>query len=96
MVNFNIKRKQAVVKDLRQIDGSEQKKIFSAIVKYLENIPDEPHGTRIKKMEHLEQPQYRLRVGDYRVFYDVENQDVIVLGIVHKKKTEKWLRSNGV
>ncbi len=96
MARFEIERKQAVAKDLRQIDQADQKKIFSAILKYPEHIPDEPHGTRIKKMEHIEQPQYRLRVGDYRVFYDVEGKRVVILGIVHKKKAEKWLKSNGV
>jgi len=96
MARFKIERKQGVAKDLRRIDGGERKKIFSAMLKYLETIPDEPHGTRIKKMEYIEQPQYRLRVGDYRIYYDIEGSTVIVLGIVHKKNAEKWLNSNGV
>jgi mRNA-degrading endonuclease RelE of RelBE toxin-antitoxin system len=38
---------------------------------------------------------HRLRVGDYRVMYDVIDEDrvVLVLGIVHRGDLERWLRS---
>jgi mRNA-degrading endonuclease RelE of RelBE toxin-antitoxin system len=36
-------------------------------------------------------PQYRLRVGDVRVFYDVTGTTVEVLAIVAKSEAESWL-----
>jgi len=38
---------------------------------------------------------HRLRVGDYRVMYDVHPEDRVlhVLGIVHRGDLERWLRS---
>ena len=38
---------------------------------------------------------HRLRVGDYRVMYDVidEERVLLVLGIVHRGDLERWLRS---
>jgi mRNA-degrading endonuclease RelE of RelBE toxin-antitoxin system len=38
---------------------------------------------------------HRLRVGDYRVMYDViaEDRVLLVLGIVHRGELETWLRS---
>ena len=38
---------------------------------------------------------HRLRVGDYRVMYDVISEDrvLLVLGIVHRGDLERWLRS---
>ena len=38
---------------------------------------------------------HRLRVGDYRVMYDVIAEDgaVLVLGIVHRGDLERWIRS---
>jgi mRNA-degrading endonuclease RelE of RelBE toxin-antitoxin system len=38
---------------------------------------------------------HRLRVGDYRVMFDViiEDRVVLVLGIVHRGDLERWLRS---
>ncbi len=52
--------------------------------------------SRIKRLRGLEKPEYRLRVGDVRVFYDVRNEEVEVLGIVDKKNAEEWLKRRGV
>jgi len=37
---------------------------------------------------------HRLRVRDYRVMYDVISEDraVLILGIVHRRDLERWLR----
>jgi mRNA interferase RelE/StbE len=43
----------------------------------------------------LSKPQYRLRVEDIRVFYDVTNSTVEVLAIVPKAEAEKWLNQFG-
>ena len=40
-------------------------------------------------------PEYRLRLDEYRVFYDVEAERVTVLAIVPKTDTEAWLREHG-
>jgi mRNA interferase RelE/StbE len=39
----------------------------------------------------LLRPQYRLRVGEVRVFYDVSGSTVEVLAIVAKSEAESWL-----
>lgn len=38
---------------------------------------------------------HRLRVGDYRVMYDVLDGDRVVLGlgIVHRGDLERWIRN---
>ena len=38
---------------------------------------------------------HRLRAGDYRVMYDVIEEDrvVLVLGVVHRTELERWLRN---
>jgi mRNA-degrading endonuclease RelE of RelBE toxin-antitoxin system len=38
---------------------------------------------------------HRLRVGDYRVMYDLIPEDhvLLVLGIVHRSDLERWLRT---
>ncbi len=42
--------------------------------------------------EQFSRPQYRLLIGEMRVFYDVEKQDVEVLAIVPKSKAAAWLK----
>jgi mRNA-degrading endonuclease RelE of RelBE toxin-antitoxin system len=41
------------------------------------------------------QPQYRLRIGDTRVFYDVTETAVEVLAVVSKAQAETWLKQKG-
>jgi mRNA interferase RelE/StbE len=43
----------------------------------------------------LRRPQYRLRVGDVRVFYDIFGTTIEVLAIVAKSEAESWLAQFG-
>jgi mRNA interferase RelE/StbE len=44
----------------------------------------------------VRKPEYRLRVGEVRVFYDVVGDEVQVLAIVPKSKSDEWLREWGI
>lgn len=52
-------------------------------------------GKKVKTIRGTVDTFHRLRVGDYRVMYDVFHEDrvILVLGIVHRRDLEKWLRS---
>jgi len=43
----------------------------------------------------MSQPQYRLPIGDIRVFYDVTETQVQVLAIVTKEDAQSWLDEQG-
>jgi mRNA interferase RelE/StbE len=47
--------------------------------------------SRIKRLRGLRQLQYRLRVDEVRVFYDVSGATVEILAIVAKSEAETWL-----
>jgi mRNA-degrading endonuclease RelE of RelBE toxin-antitoxin system len=51
-------------------------------------------GKRVKAIRGADDSFHRLRVGDYRVMFDVIDADrvVLVLGIVHRGDLERWLR----
>ena len=51
--------------------------------------------SRIKRLRGLSRPQYRLRVGEVRVFYDVHERRVEVLAIVMKSDAASWLEEVG-
>lgn len=38
-------------------------------------------------------PLYRLRVGDYRVYYRIAPPLVAVLAVLHKKDSDRWLKN---
>jgi len=63
---------------------------------HLRDEPEKVSKSRIKRLRGLEQPQYRLRVGEMRVFYDVTETQVQVLAIVSKAQAQEWLDKQGV
>jgi mRNA-degrading endonuclease RelE of RelBE toxin-antitoxin system len=81
--------------DLRRLRARDRATVLDAIETYLRHTPGEPTGRRIKRLRGLSRPQYRLRVGDTRVFYDIVNDTVEVLAIVRKADADTWLREAG-
>src|SRR5213593_5264074 len=69
--------------------------VQEAIERHLTHEPTKVSKSRIKKLRGLSQPQYRLRVGDIRVFYDVTETQVQVLAIVTKAEAQEWLDEQG-
>jgi mRNA-degrading endonuclease RelE of RelBE toxin-antitoxin system len=43
--------------------------------------------SRIKRLRGRSTATYRLRVGNFRVFYDVDEAEVRVIAVLHKKNT---------
>jgi mRNA-degrading endonuclease RelE of RelBE toxin-antitoxin system len=43
----------------------------------------------------LEHPQYRLRIGEIRVFSDIQKETVEVLAVVSKSRAAEWLDDVG-
>lgn len=56
-----------------------------------EREPRKTSRSRIKRLRGLQRPQYRLRVGEVRVFYDVTGSVVEILAILAKPEVESWL-----
>ncbi len=63
----------------------------NALETHVRHQPEKTSRSRIKRLRGLRPPQYRLRVGDIRVFYDVSGTTVQVLAIVAKSEAEEWL-----
>jgi len=42
-----------------------------------------------KKLENSSSGEYRLRVGDYRVLFDLEGKTVVILRVQHRKDVYK-------
>lgn len=62
---------------------------------HLRHEPRKISRSRIKRLRKLSQPQYRLRIGDVRVFYDISEENVEVLAIVLKSEAATWLAKHG-
>ena len=68
-------------KDISKLDKSIIREILLSI-KYLENYPD---VSNIKKLTNFK-PIYRKRVGNYRILFDIENSEIFVGRILHRKE----------
>jgi mRNA interferase RelE/StbE len=53
-----------------------------------------PPGKLVKAIQGSKDAFLRLRVGNYRLMYEVTdaNRMVLILGIIHRKDLEEWLR----
>ncbi len=63
--------------------------------RYLRQNPTRTSKSRIKRLRGMAQPQFRLRVGEIRVFYDAAEQTVQVLAIIGKEQASAWLEESG-
>ena len=70
------------LKDLLKVHKTEVKKILSKI----EALEKFPHVPNLKKLTNFE-PPYRLRVGNYRVLFDIENNTLTVYRVKHRKES---------
>ena len=62
---------------------------------HLRHEPTRTSRSRIKRLRGMRQPEYRLRVGEIRVFYDIVGSTVEILAIVAKSEAERWLNQYG-
>ncbi|MFH1575172.1 MAG: type II toxin-antitoxin system RelE/ParE family toxin [Acidobacteriota bacterium] len=81
--------------DLRRLKAHWRVEVKDAIEKHLRHEPTKTSRSRVKRLRGLSKPQYRLRVGGIRVFYDVSVSSVEVLAIVEKSQAEAWLEQAG-
>ena len=79
------------VEDLRRLTANLRANVRTALETHLRHEPEKSSRSRIKRLRGLLRPQYRLRVGEVRVFYDVSGTTVEVLAIVAKSEAESWL-----
>ncbi len=80
-MNYTVDLKPRAIKDL----GHLQKQDASRIADALERLHSDLTGD-VKKLTNFT-PQYRLRVGQFRVLFEIENETrIIVYRVVHRRE----------
>ena len=94
MNRYEIILKPQAIKDLDSLQKRDAVTIADRIERHLRHKPAFISKSRIKKLRGIQEADYRLRVGDYRVFYSVDEleQIVYVLRVLHKRETSKFYR----
>ena len=86
-MNYNLVYTRRAEKDIKKLDSSIKSRIGNALLKlqdnpllYSEKLSDPALGT------------YKFRIGDYRVIFDIEGTDVVILRIGHRREIYKRFR----
>ena len=77
---MKIEIRKSAVKDLHSISELNRTR-FHRKIKEPEGFPDVPNIKRLRSFE----PAYRLRVGDFRILFDVEEDRIVIGRVMHRK-----------
>ena len=91
---FRIRIRATAAAQLRRLRRVDAVAILDAIEMHLRHEPERTSRSRIKRLRGAQHATYRLRVGEYRVFYDVGDVEVGVLAVLHKRETAAFYRED--
>ena len=94
MSTYTIILKRSAIADLDALRKYDATKIADAMERHLKHDPTKESKSRIKRLRGIRNPDYRLRVGDYRVFYVVDEdvRRVDVLRVMHKDQALSYYK----
>jgi mRNA interferase RelE/StbE len=76
---YNIQWTHAASDELDKLESS----IATRISKKIDGLKDNPFSSDIKRLKEF--GTLRLRVGDYRVIFDVQGDKIIILKVGHRR-----------
>jgi mRNA interferase RelE/StbE len=82
-VNYSIKLKPRAIKDLKKISVEDRRRIIAKIEMMQDNLAGD-----VKKLTNFT-PEYRLRVGDYRILFEVEQTEIVVYRVKNRRDVYK-------
>jgi mRNA-degrading endonuclease RelE of RelBE toxin-antitoxin system len=89
---FKVVFAPAAVRDVEALEVEAALQVVKDVKSYLESRPFPIGYTRVKKLVGFDPPLFRLRSGDYRVYYRIPAGEVVVLAVTVRKDSGKRLR----
>jgi mRNA interferase RelE/StbE len=83
-LSYRLVYTRKAVRDIGRLDAAVKKRIGATLLRFKDNP--------LQYAEHLTDPElggYRFRIGDYRIIFDIEGNDIIVLRAGHRKEIYK-------
>ena len=84
------------IRDAQHLKAHVRSTVRDAIERHLRHKPTRDSKSRIKRLHGVSRPQFRLRIGEIRVFYDVRESTVEILAMVPKSEAGAWLKREGI
>jgi mRNA interferase RelE/StbE len=79
---MRIEIRKSAIKDLQKINEPFKSKLHEKII----SLKNFPNVSNIKKLTNFE-PAYRMRVGDYRVLFDVVEDTIFIGRVLHRQES---------
>jgi mRNA interferase RelE/StbE len=79
-MKYKIAFKPRAIKDCKAADKKTLRLVFSKIEKLSFDLQGD-----VKKLTDFT-PEYRLRIGEYRVLFEIENDTIIIYRVMHRKE----------
>lgn len=89
---FKVTFAPSALRDIRRLETDTALQLAREINTYLETMPLPIGKTRIKKLTGYTPVLYRLRSGEFRAYYRIHSNEVIILAVTNKKDSEKLLK----
>lgn len=89
MTTYNIEFVKSAAKELKKLDPATAKIILKGVLR----LSADPRPSAATKL--VGEPSWRLRIGDYRVIYDIQDDVVLVLilKIAHRREVYRKYQS---
>ena len=79
-MKYTAELKPKATKDLKSIPLKERERIIA----HIERMEEDLQGDVKKLTNHT--PEYRMRSGNYRVLFEIENQQIMIYRVLHLKE----------
>ena len=88
---YEIRYSNEAVEQLKKLRAFDSTAILDQIAQVLRVNPTVVSKSRVKRLREPAPTQYRLRVGEFRVFYDVADEVVLIIQILSKQDSIDYL-----
>lgn len=87
MVNYKIEIKKSAAKEIESLPSV----ILKRVITHIQDLVNDPRPIGCKKLSGDE--KYRIRVGNYRILYEIEDEivTVYVIKVAHRKDIYRML-----
>jgi mRNA interferase RelE/StbE len=79
-VKYDLRFKPRSVKDLKKLPAELRRRIIEKVAEMAEDLAGD-----VKQLTNFT-PEYRLRVGDYRVLFEIEGNTIVVYRVRHRRE----------
>jgi mRNA-degrading endonuclease RelE of RelBE toxin-antitoxin system len=88
---YEVRYSEKAVEDLKRMRRFDRSAVIDQIDQVLAVNPALESKARVKKLREPAPAQYRLRVGEFRVFYDVAEDHLDIIMILSKEDAVAYL-----